>query len=200
MLSKFKWIKDARWVAVIGIMSFFRAILMSVVSETILRNTGIITAFIVLITIILIGVMFDSVGIAVAASKEMTFHSMAANRVKEAKTAVRIVRNAGMVSSICNDVVGDICGIISGVATAIIITRMVAVYNIKDAALMSVLLSGLVASMTIGGKAMGKEIGIKKSDDIVYHLAIFIHVVESFLGVEILKLKNKKRQKGKKGR
>lgn len=200
MLRKLKFIKDAKWIAAIAVVSFFIAIVMSVISESILRNTDVLIAFIVLIIIIFIGVLFDAVGIAVAASKEKTFHSMASNRIKEAKTAVRVVRNAGMVSSICNDVIGDICGIISGVATAIIISRIVEVYGIKDSALMSVMLSGLVASLTIGGKAVGKEVGIKKSDKIVYELAKLIHIVEIFLGFEILKMKRKKKQRVKKGK
>ncbi|WP_158408901.1 hypothetical protein [Peptoclostridium acidaminophilum] len=155
-------LSSLKWAISIGIVSFFIAVFMSVISETILRHAGIATAFGVLLIIILIGVIFDAIGIAVAASTERSFHSMAANRVKGAATAVRVVRNAGVVSSVCNDVIGDICGIISGAASAIIIAQIAFTYDIRDATIMSISLSGVVAAITIGGKALGKEFGIKK--------------------------------------
>lgn len=52
------------------------------------------------------------------------FHSMAAHREKGAKEALMLLRSASRVSSVCNDVVGDICGIVSGSTAAVIVTRL----------------------------------------------------------------------------
>jgi len=188
-------LSNLKWAVSIGIVSFFIAVFMSVISETILRHASIAIAFCVLVVIILIGVLFDAVGIAVAASTEKAFHSMAANRVKGAGTAVKVVRNASAVSSICNDVIGDICGIISGAASAIIIAQIAVTYDIKDATIMSISLSGIVAALTIGGKALGKEFGIKKSDLIVFEFAKLLYLIESVSGVELLKIKKNARKK-----
>ena len=71
-------------------------------------------AFIVLIGIVLIGIVFDSEIARVTVTDEKPFHSMAASKVKGAKSSLMLIRNASRVSNVCNDVVGDICGIISG--------------------------------------------------------------------------------------
>ena len=59
---------------------------------------------------------------AVATANEKPFHSMASRKVPGALEAIRLLRNAERVSSICNDVVGDICGVVSGSASATIAT------------------------------------------------------------------------------
>ncbi|MFQ9126695.1 MAG: hypothetical protein ACLR4Z_07780 [Butyricicoccaceae bacterium] len=70
-------------------------------------------------------------------------------------------RNAEKVSSICNDVVGDICGIISGATGALIVDTYhlrCDVRRLKVA--VSLLITGLVSALTIGGKAAGKGIAV----------------------------------------
>ena len=93
---------------------------------------------------------------------------MAARKVPGAKQAIWIVRNAEKVGSFCNDVVGDISGIISGATSAVIITHLT--NNAADlrSVLLSLAITGCVASLTIGGKAVGKTLGISRSEDIVF--------------------------------
>jgi CBS domain containing-hemolysin-like protein len=71
------------------------------------------------------------------------------------------------VSSFCNDVVGDISGIISGATGAVIISRIV-----RDTALRSMVVNlvvtGLIAALTIGGKAAGKYIAIAHNEKIIF--------------------------------
>ena len=43
---------------------------------------------------------------------------MASKKIKKAKSAIKLLRNADIVSNICGDVVGDMCGIVSGAAGA----------------------------------------------------------------------------------
>ncbi|WDC83794.1 hypothetical protein PL321_14940 [Caloramator sp. mosi_1] len=81
--------------------------------------------FFVLISIIFVGIIFDIIGVAVTAAEEAPFHSLASRKVKGAKTAVKLIRNADKVSNFCNDVIGDICGVVSGAAGAIIISKLI---------------------------------------------------------------------------
>src|SRR5699024_11313379 len=76
---------------------------------------------IIVFFIVLIGIVFDMLGIASTAAKEAPLHAMAAEKVKGAKEAVNIYKNADKFASFCNDVIGDISGIISGSALTIVI-------------------------------------------------------------------------------
>src|SRR5690554_1632429 len=81
-----------------------------------MEGFSITTSLVTLIVIIIIGVVFDIIGIAVTAASEVPFLSMASKKKRGAINAVRLIRKADQVSSFCNDVVGDICSIISGSA------------------------------------------------------------------------------------
>ena len=71
-------------------------------------------AFLILLVIVMVGIIFDIIGVAVTSADEKPFHSMAARKVPGSQEAIKLLRNAERVSSICNDVVGDICGVVSG--------------------------------------------------------------------------------------
>ena len=157
-----------RWVIFITIFAFLLSIFMSTFSDILLRKSNTAVAFIVLIAIIFIGILFDIIGVAVTVTDEKPFHSMAASKVKGAKSSLMLIRNASRVSNVCNDVIGDICGIISGSSAAFIVTQVdFSDVGFMSAAVFSVILSGIVASLTIGGKAFGKEIAINNSKEII---------------------------------
>lgn len=184
---------NIKWVFIITLWTFVLATSVSIISESILRNFNIVLAFISLIIVIIFGVVFDIIGIAVTASDERTFHSMAANKIKEAKYAVKLVRNAGRVSNFCNDVIGDICGIISGAAGTIIVMKLVSEYGFSRGTIISVIMTGIVASLTVGGKAIGKEIAINKSDKIIFFTAKIILILDAKFGIDVLpELRNNK--------
>ena len=157
-----------RWVIFIPIFAFLLSVFMSTFSDILLRKSNTAVAFIVLIAIIFIGILFDIIGVAVTVTDEKPFHSMAASKVKGAKSSLMLIRNASRVSNVCNDVIGDICGIISGSSAAFIVTQVdFSDVGFMSAAVFSVILSGIVASLTIGGKAFGKEIAINNSKEII---------------------------------
>ncbi|KXG76809.1 hypothetical protein [Thermotalea metallivorans] len=176
---------NIRWVILISVWTFFLAVGMSFVSETILRNVNIFIAFAILIIIVFTGIIFDLIGIAVASARETPFHSMAANKMTGAKFAVKLVRNAGPVANFCNDVIGDICGIISGAASAIIIIKLSTTSTI-NMSLLSVFLSGIVAAFTVGGKAIAKEIALRKSKEIVFYVGKLLYYIHFRFGVDFL--------------
>lgn len=163
------------WIFVIVILSFFLSISMNVISTSLMPENNLIIAMVILLVLILIGVVFDIVGVAVAAAEETPFHSMASRQVKAAPQAIWLIRNADKVSNICNDVIGDIVGIISGVGTSVVSAAIVRMYNF-DGVVVSLLLAGLVASLTIGGKALGKGIAMSKCNSIIYTVAKVISV------------------------
>jgi len=186
---------NLKWVIVITIWTFFLTMAISIISESIMRNFEILLAIMTLLIIIIIGVVFDILGIAVAASNEKSFHSMAANKVEEAKYAIRLVRNAGPVSNFCNDVVGDISGIISGAAGTIIVLKLINQYGFKEGTLISIVMSGLIASLTVGGKAFGKEIGISKAEKILFFTSRILRTLDHKFNINLLPDLKKKKNK-----
>lgn len=167
-----------KWVILITLWAFMASIFMSFFSDFILRHVNLLISFFILILIILIGIIFDIVGVAVAAAEEKPFHSMASAKIDGSFQSIKLIRNASKVSNICNDVVGDICGVISGASAALIIVNVSTKYPYIDTSLFSILLSGLVASFTIGGKAIGKEYAMTHTKDIIKICGKIIYSVE----------------------
>ena len=177
--SHIRWIVTVFFVAVVisSTISFF--------SSTVLEGAGLVEAFLVLLLIVALGIVFDIIGVAVMSAEEKPFHAMAAKKVPGAAEALHLLRNAEKVSSICNDVVGDICGIISGATGALIVTHITAGTDGATKVLVSLLITGLISAGTIGGKAAGKGIAVAASGKV---LALCGRV----LSVLPLKLDNKR--------
>ena len=125
---------------------------------------------------ILIGILFDIVGVSVTVADERPFHSMAAHGEKSAACALRLIRNAEKVSNVCNDVVGDIAGIVSGSTAAVIVSKLCSAFRL-DSVMLSLFISALVSGLTIGGKAIGKKIAINNSTQVVHTAARVLHVI-----------------------
>ena len=130
--------------------------------------SGTITAFIILLAIIVVGIIFDILGVAVTSADDKPFHSMAARKVPGSKEAIWLLRNAERVSSICNDVIGDICGVVSGAASATIAARILSNFEFSWPRLITLIMSSVVAGLTVGGKALGKGFAIRSSTKIVH--------------------------------
>ena len=116
-----------------------------------------LAALLILALFIGVGILFDIVGVAVTAADPKPFHAMASHKEKGAKEALMLLRNASRVSSVCNDVVGDICGIVSGATGAVIVTQLQKVLSLRSV-LFSVGVTALISGLTIGGKALGKTV------------------------------------------
>lgn len=162
-----------KWVIQTTLMAFIISLIFSFISETTIPNVNIILGIVLLITFILIGIIFDIIGIAVASADVKPFHSMNAKKVKGSDIAVELIKNAAKVSSFCNDVVGDICGIISGSASAIISVIISTTTHI-NIFVVTLVTTSLIAALTIGGKALGKTLAINKSNIIIYESSKFI--------------------------
>lgn len=175
--------KTIRWVVTIFIVTFFVSGAISLLSEELLSRSGMAAAFVILFLIVLIGIIFDVIGVAVTSADERPFHSMAARKVPGAQEAIGLLRNAERVGSICNDVVGDICGVISGSASAVIASKVISHFTFSWPNLVSLLMSALVAASTVGGKAIGKSYAIKSCTVIVHRAGRLIGVWNGFLAL-----------------
>ena len=186
--------RTRRWVITIFCSTIGISAAISLVSDFVMGKSSMIVAFLILLMIVFIGIIFDIVGMAVATADEKPFHAMAARKVRGAKECIKLLRNAERVSSICNDVVGDICGVVSGSASATIAAQILSNFELSFASAVPLALSSLVAALTVGGKAVGKGIAVNSCTDIVYHAG---QVIYAFTHMTEL-LRSKKRGKKKK--
>ena len=166
---------NTKWLLTITTISFLISFCLSAISELIIPNTFIgISIFLVLI-FILIGVIFDIIGLAVATADEKIFHSMATKKVKGAKKAINLINQKDKVSSFLNDVIGDICGVISGSCGLAISIKLAPIIGINKV-LTTIIITSIISALTIGGKAFGKTIAINKCNEIVFEFSKLLSI------------------------
>jgi len=165
-----KELVDYKWIFLITVLTFIISLCFSFLSEIIIKNVTLVIGIIIVLLFIFIGILFDMIGVAVASAQEKPFNSMSSRKVLAASKAVYLKKNADKVSSFCNDVIGDICGIISGSAGIFIATTISIKFNI-NILLINLLVTAIISAITIGGKAIFKSYAINKSEIILYNFA-----------------------------
>lgn len=157
--------KKKLWVLKILLITLVIAGGISVVTESLMGDVSAVAAAFIILVIMFIGIIFDIIAMAFASCDPAPFISMASKKIKKAKSAIRLLQNADIVSNICGDVVGDICGIVSGAAGAAIAVK-IAVTDQEDF-IWAIVISSLIAAITVAGKAAGKTVAIKRNKEIV---------------------------------
>lgn len=153
--------KKDNWIPIIFILTFILSFIFGTISS-LASNMNILLLGTLLIVIIGIGIIFDMIGVAVLSCEEATFHAKASKKIKGAKQCIKLIKSSNRTSSVCNDVIGDICGIVSGTVTASLVVLL------HDTPLMAILLTAIVSSLTVGGKAIGKKIAIDHCEEITF--------------------------------
>ena len=169
--------KDNRkWILTTFMLTFVLALVFGGVSNLVVEKMNIVVAIITLIIVIFIGVIFDMIGMAIATCDEAPFHAKASKKHNGAKEVIRLLKNKDRASNICNDLVGDICGILSGSISALISVKLSSMFNI-DIVIITLIIGAIVATITVGGKAIGKIISMNNSEDIMFKVGAVIHIV-----------------------
>lgn len=151
------------------IITLVLAFAISIFTQTVMANISSISiAFILLITIILLGIIFDIIGIAATAATEAPFHAKASKRVFGAAQALKLIRNADKVANFSNDVVGDISGTISGALGIAITYQILASHPTSYEVYFTTLMTAVIAALTVSGKAIGKSIGFRNANSIIF--------------------------------
>ena len=168
---------NLKWVLIVTVLAFAISIVMTLFSKVVLENVGLLVAILITLLFILLGIIFDIIGVAVTSGDEVVFHSMSARKVRGGKVGVKLLKNTEKVSSICCDVIGDVCGIISGTSGVVIVTLVIKLTNYNEL-LISLLVAGIISALTIGGKALGKGLAINKSKEIVTMVSKILSIFE----------------------
>ena len=159
--------KASSWVLIVFFLSFGLSMLMSWSSSAALADAGIAVAALTVLLLVAIGIITDIIGMAVASADQPPFVAMAAKKLPGAKQALWLIKNAAKVSSVCNDVAGDICGVVSGAAGTTLSLRIAEMQGVGSTFYIGIVVAGFIAALTVGGKALGKGFAIRRSREIV---------------------------------
>jgi len=137
-------------------------------SELVLNDSQMWLAIVLTCIILALGVLFDMIGTSATSCDVEPFLSMASRKVKGAKTAVKLSKKSDIVSSVCCDIVGDICGIVSGVCAATIATYFL---GNPSSFIIKVAIYAVISTATITLKAAGKGYAVNNANKIIFSVA-----------------------------
>lgn len=159
--------QNKSWVIKAFLLTFIICMLISGLSNVVASSANIWILLIITIIIVFVGIFFDIIGTAVLTAEESTFHAKASNKIKGSKESIKLIKNASNIANFCNDIIGDICGIVSGSMGAMI--AIVTANNLGiNTTISALVISSIISSLMVGGKAIGKNIAVKKSDKIIF--------------------------------
>lgn len=189
--------ENKKWLITTFILTFALAMVFGGMSNVVIEKMNLTMAIIVLVLVIALGILFDMIGMAIATCEEAPFHAKAAKKHSGAKEVLRLLKAKDKATNISNDLIGDICGIVSGSAGALIAIKLSTIFNI-DVVIVSLVLSAFVAMITVGGKAIGKGISMNNAENIMYMVGAVIHLVAPVKDTpKKKKVKNENKKTGK---
>ena len=156
------------WGLSVLFLSFGLTVLFSFLTEISIKGSPVYICVIVLIVLLFLNIGCDMIANAIITCQPDAFHAMASNKIKGAKRAVTLCKNATKLGSVFADVIGDICGIVSGAAGAVLVVYIAAIAdgNIWEI-VSSILVSAVIGALTVGGKAIFKHFAMKYNKQIV---------------------------------
>ena len=178
MAKKPKVRNQQRWVATITFWTFVLSLLMSLGSQAIFFSiNSIILALIVLLFIIFIGIIFDMIGIAAAAAEEAPLGQSRQKHPEPGK--LYILCAMPTVSPIFVMMSLAICRCRQWDTGSIISDKPGDKRFFRDNTVISIVVTGLISALTVGGKALGKTYAIEKSTEIVLGFAYVLLKIEA---------------------
>lgn len=163
---------NSKWIIEAFIITFILSGIISYISSNGVSKLNIGFAIIILILVVFLGIIFDIIGVAVTVANEEHFHAKATKKAEGAKSSLNLIKNASKVANICADVIGDICGVISGAIGTMIALKIASTYVVSSN--IQFLISAFIASVTVGGKAIGKQVAANNSTEIVDKVGLII--------------------------
>lgn len=176
---------SAGYVFGVGAASFLLAVVFFWISELLASKVrSLFISLLFLVIIILTGIIADIIGTSATAASESPFHARAAKKLRGAREGVYLVRNADRVANICNDVIGDIAGTVSGALGIALVMQILLYWEEANQVLLNMLVTALIAALTVGGKAAGKSIAIRRANEVIFLVGKALAAVEALTGIK----------------
>lgn len=183
---------NLRWAFKTLVLSISLSIVFSVISQSLFPNLSIFLSIFVIAFFIFLSVLFDMIGVAVTSVDFIQLEKYAGK--KGYNTSIKLCQNTEKISSFCGDVVGDICGILSGAGGVSLVVNM----NISNPSvyfIVTCLISSLIAGLTIFGKAIMKGYALENCEIVVMKTGKVLETSPMVFAKNCLnKLKRKKKK------
>ena len=158
-------------------LSFALTVLFSFLTEISIKGSPVYVCVIVLVVLLVLNIGCDLLANAIITCQPDAFHAMASNKIKGAKRAVTLCRNSTKLGSIFADIIGDICGIVSGAAGTALVVYIAAMTDGDIWEIIaSIGVSAVIGALTVGGKAIFKHFAMKYNKQIVFAFAKFLTI------------------------
>ena len=161
------------WGLTILVLSFFLSVLFSFLTEIAVNDSPVYVCIIVLVVLLILNIGCDIIANAVLSCDVDGFNAMASRKIRGARRAVTFCKHAEKIASIFSDVIGDICGIVSGSAGAVLAAIFIVDESSWEGMVASILVSAVIGALTVCGKAFGKPISLKYNSKIAFAFAKF---------------------------
>ena len=161
------------WGLSVLLISFVLTIVFSFLTEISIKGSPVYVCVIALVVLLALNIGCDVLANAIMTCSPEAFHAMASNKIKGAKRSVSLCRNATKLGSIFADVIGDICGIVSGAAGTALVVYIAASGGTTMELIASIGVSAVIGALTVGGKAIFKHFAVKFNKQIVFGFAKF---------------------------
>ena len=157
-----------KWPLIVLGVSLILSFSFGVLSEMALSTPNLILAIVVIIVFLILSIIGDMIGVAATAATLEPFRAMASRKIRGANEAIILVKNADKVASVFADILGDICGILSGAAGASISLMLIKEWMPDITGVMiASLVSAVIAALIIFGKAAFKKYSIAHCERII---------------------------------
>lgn len=147
-----------RWAFKVLVLSICLSIIFSLFSQSLLPTLSPFFSVFVIIFFIFVAVVFDMIAVAFTTISEEKL--LPYKEEKGYNVALSLCKNADRVASFGGDVVGDICGILSGAGGVSLVINMHIVSEEANL-IVTCLVSSLIAGVTIFCKAIMKSYAIE---------------------------------------
>lgn len=178
---------NLKWSVKILFFSFFLSFFFSFISQSLFPTLSIPLSIFIIFFFVGVSVVFDMVAVGVTSINIEKLEKY--KNEKGYATAVNLCKNTEKVSSFCGDVVGDICGILSGAGGVSLVLNV----SIRDSNVFFIttcLVSSLIAGLTIFGKAILKRYSVDNCEKVV----LFTAKVLDFSLIKFIKNKVSKKR------
>jgi hypothetical protein len=174
---------SGRYILLVGIGSFFLAIIFTFFSEFFTSKlNSIFLSLVFLFFIVLINIAADVVGTAVTAASHVPFNAKAAKRIRGAPHGLQLVKNADKVANLTNDMMSDITTTVGGALGISIVVQIMKSEPALSQFWLNILITALIASVIVSGKAYSKKIALTHPDDVIFFVGRFLARVEELTG------------------
>ena len=157
-----------KWAFKIFVLSIFLSIVFSMISQSMFPNLPAFISIFIIFFFVAVSGVFDMIGIAITSTTLEMIKKF--DGQKGFRTALYLCKNTDKISSFCGDVVGDICGILSGAGGVSLVVNL-HITNQTIYLIVTCLVSSFIAGLTIFFKAILKNYAVTNGANIVMQTA-----------------------------